>query len=295
MLRPSSALEQTRRPRNKDNAHQREETRHLLLLAERLSGNQQTARIARQDRREERQHRRLRQRQVQQAEVKTKDAEEAREAPRDEQADQVPRPEGEVADVGQVAVGERGDGGDALAREEDLERVHGRAVGSARFEDAGRDVHPGAEGLGEQDEEGAFVADPDVAEGETPACKRRRGCWRGGWDVEVGIIVYEGPVGVVQLVGVEGKFGEVGVGAVEGGAGTVGCRNGDVGVACWCMGWVGQSDGSWLLSTLLFNMVVLQHSLLLGAMRWTEASLTRVEKLGRRQARIWAGAGKERL
>ena len=81
--------------------------------------------------------------------------------------------------MGGVAVGERGDGRDALAREEDLEGVHGGAVGPARFEDARRDVHAGAEGLGEEDEEGAFVADPDVARGEAPACARRRG-WRSG-------------------------------------------------------------------------------------------------------------------
>ena len=77
----------------------------------------------------------------------------------------------------------------------------------------------------------------------------------------------------MQLVGVDGEFGEVRVGAVEGGAGTVGWRDGEVYGACWWRGWVRECGGSWLLSTVLFHIIVLQHSLRLGAMRWTSASL----------------------
>jgi hypothetical protein len=72
-----------------------------------------------------------------------------------------------------------------------LERVHGFAVRALCLEDPGRHIHERAKGLGEQDEDSAFVSDPEGAERASPTALR--GGWGGRRETARPIVVDERP------------------------------------------------------------------------------------------------------
>jgi hypothetical protein len=78
-----------------------------------------------------------------------------------------------------------------LLQIEYLKRMHGFPMCAICLEDPGSDVHERAKGLGKQDKDGAFVSDPEGAEGTSPAAPGRRG--RGRRETGSSVIADEGP------------------------------------------------------------------------------------------------------
>ena len=68
--------------------------------------------------------------------------------------------------------------------------MHSFPVCAVCLKDPGSDVHERAKGLGEQDEDDAFISDPESVEGSSPAAPRRG---RGGRETSSSIIADEGP------------------------------------------------------------------------------------------------------
>jgi len=69
--------------------------------------------------------------------------------------------------------------------------MHGFPVCTVCLEDPGSDVHERAKGLGEQDEDDAFVSDPEGIGGTYPVALGRHG--RGRRETGSSIIADEGP------------------------------------------------------------------------------------------------------
>jgi hypothetical protein len=95
--------------------------------------------------------------------------------------------------------------------------MHGLAVRAICLEDPGRHVHERAKGLGEQDEDGAFVSDPEGAECASPTTLRSGGRGR---RPTASPSVDERP-GALYFVRVDGQLRELRVGAIDGRTWTV--------------------------------------------------------------------------
>jgi hypothetical protein len=135
--------EKVPRPGNQHYAHQTQKPSSLLLPAECLALDQNTACVARQDRSEEGQNRRFGEREVQQGPVEAEDAEKAPNTADNEEAAYGGMPKGEVRDTGVEAVEQREDNRYRHTREEDLDIVasHVRYSTAKVWERGGVKIH----------------------------------------------------------------------------------------------------------------------------------------------------------
>ena len=113
-------MEERGRSRDDDDTDEGQEGGALLLPGEGFAGDEQGADVAAHDGAEESEDGGFGEGQVEEREIQPEDTEEAEEAARDEEREKITGAEGEMGDMGQVAVREGEGGGQGLAREEDL-------------------------------------------------------------------------------------------------------------------------------------------------------------------------------
>ena len=106
-----------------DDANEGQECGELLLPGEGLAGDEQRADVAGEDRGEESEDGRFCEGHVEKGEVQAENTKESEETPSNQEREEVTGPEWIIGNVNIVAIREGEDGGEGLAREEDLEQV----------------------------------------------------------------------------------------------------------------------------------------------------------------------------